>query len=158
IREGINPLGDNSLPIGIIGRVQPGGNIFVQDVVANSQTAYLASGPGGVQVVDLTHLTKPTAIGSIPAATLGGEAVAVAFTSIPAAPAGTFQNLVAAALGDKGLAIIDVTDLPTARLLTRIPVPGSALCLQIVDNLAYVGGRNGLVSLVDMKGQELITT
>ena len=158
IQQGIDPLGDTALPIGIIGTVKPQGTFFVQDVVASSDTAYLAAGAGGMQVVDITKITKPAVIASVPAATLGGNAVAVAFTSIPGATAGTIRNLVAVALGSQGLAIVDVTDPPAAHLVTRIPVPGSAQSVEIVDNLAYVGGSGGLVSVLDMKTGELVST
>jgi hypothetical protein len=158
IQSGIDPLGLQGLPLGIIGTVQPQGTINVQDVVASSDTAYLAAGAGGIQVVDISNIIKPSVIASVPAATLGGNAVAVAFTSIPGEAPGTFQNLVAAALGDKGLAIVDVTDPPAAFLVSHIPIPGSALSVQIVDNLAYVGGAGGVISIVDVKSQELVTT
>ena len=156
VQQQIDAIGEDALPVGIVGTVRPAGTVV--DVVASSNTAYLAAQEGGVQVVDITRLTKPAVIASVPASALGGGALAVAFTSVPGATAGTFQNLVVAALGDAGLAVLDVTDPPAARVLTRIPVPGSALHVEVVDNLAYAGGHGGLVTIVDMKTREVLST
>ncbi len=162
VEQGIDPS-DVPPPVGIVGTVMPqGDNSDVEDVVANSTDAYLAAGAGGVQVVDITNVSKPVVIASIPASTLGGNAQAVSFTSIPATGPNALptelDNLVAAALGDNGLAVIDVTDPPAAQLVTTIPIPGGALSVQIVDNLAYVGGHGGLVSVVDMVTDQVVTT
>ncbi len=162
VDEGLDPTSAPP-PIGIIGTIQPqtvGSD--VQDVVASDTTAYLAAGSGGIQVVDISKINQPAVIASVPASQLGGNALAVSFTSIPdtdpdALP-GTFKDLVAAAMGGNGLAVVDVTDPPAAHLVTTVPIPGGALSVQIVDNLAYVGGHGGLLSIVDMVTDQVVTT
>ncbi|QLE56855.1 Ig-like domain-containing protein [Nostoc sp. TCL26-01] len=159
IQQGIDALGVNALPIGIISTVKPQqNNSFVQDVVASDKTAYLAAGSGGVQVVDLTQITKPVIISSVSGAELSGNAIAVAYTSIPGTTPGTTQHLVAAALGGSGLAVVDVTDPPAAKLLGRVSLSGSVLSVTIVDNYVYAGGSNGQVTILDVQTREIVGT
>ena len=156
IQQKIDPLGEAVLPIGLVSAIRPPDNGFVHDVVANDKTAYIASGPGGVQAVNLERIAKPIVTGSISASDLGGDALAVAFTSLPGESADTFVNVVAAAVGNGGLAIIDATDPGAAKVLHQVSLEGSAQKVEIVDTFAYVGKSDGQIDVVDLKTGTLV--
>jgi hypothetical protein len=120
-------------------------------VVAKEDTAYLAAGVGGFQIVDFTRVKQPTIVSSIPASTLGGEAIALAHSSIDAN-----TEVSAIVTGNGKLAIVNVTDRDRPILKASLDLGGNGTSIDIVDRTAYIGLSNGQVAIVDLQGDRLI--
>ncbi len=151
LQQGIEVLGKNALPFGIVSSIAPLNGGYVRDVVAKEDTAYLAAGAGGFQIVDFTRLKQPTIVSSIPSSILGGEAIALANSSIDAN-----TELSAIVTNNGKLAIVNVTHRDRPVLKASLDLGGIGTSIDIVDRTAYVGLSNGQVAIVDLKGERLI--
>jgi hypothetical protein len=59
-------------------------------------------------------------------------------------------NLIAVADGSAGLAVIDITDPPAARVARQIPLGGNAQTVAAGGGIAYIGLDSGTVASVDL--------
>jgi Bacterial Ig-like domain/FG-GAP-like repeat/PAP2 superfamily/LVIVD repeat len=151
LQRGIEVLGKNALPFGIVSSIAPLDNGNVRDVVAKQDTAYLAAGSGGFQIVDFTRVKQPTIVSSISSSTLGGEAIALANSSINAN-----TELTAIVTTNGKLAIVNVTDRDRPVVEAKLDLGGNGTSIDIVDRFAYIGLDNGRIEIVDLERHQPI--
>ena len=149
LQRGIDLLGKNALPLGIVSSIAPLNNGYVRNVVAKQDIAYLAAESGGFQIVDFTRIEQPTIVSSIPSSILGGNAIALANQSIDAN-----TELTAIVTNNGKLAI--VTDRNRPIVEASLDLGGIGTSIDIVDRFAYIGLNNGQVAIVDLIGHQLI--
>jgi hypothetical protein len=116
---------------------------FAHNVALDGSVAYVADGPGGLQVFDVK--------GSTPLAALAfDDAAAQAFD------VRVQGELAAVALGSAGVALVDISNPDALSELVRIP--GDAIDVALSGNRLYVAGSEGLkvYDLTDVQTPELV--
>jgi membrane-associated phospholipid phosphatase len=151
LQRGIEVIGKNALPLGIVSSIAPLDSGYVRDVVAKQDTAYLAAGSGGFQIVDLTQVKQPTIVSSIPSSILGGEAIALATGSVNAS-----TELTAIVTNNGKLAIVNVTDRDRPVVEAKLDLGGNGTSIDIVDRFAYIGFSDGQIKVVDLERHQSI--
>ncbi len=108
--------------------------------------AYVA-GPDGLRIVDVSSPTRPRELSRLP---LPGTPRGLTLSDPP--------GRVFAALGDEGVAVINVDNLSAPQLTRRIPLGGEALALLQAGSTLYVAlGDEGLAMIeVGEPGQEAV--
>jgi hypothetical protein len=150
IQDGLNPLGGHALPTGVIASLPLQGTakeVVVQGSITdpNGQTAYVATGAGGLAIVNVTQFTKPTVLGQI---VLPGDSD-VAYDDI--------HNLAAVASNSGGLNLVDVSNPMQPTLKQTVMLPGGGQSVEVYDGLAYVASGANVVS-VDLATGEVLQT
>ncbi len=138
VDQGTDPLDGVATRTGIISTVDTPGTAL--DVCAINDVAVVADGNAGVTVLNVFNGMDPVAIARIDTP---GRAQSVSCGG----------SLVAVAVGDGGLSVIDVSDPPSARIvhqITRAELGGNANTVVVTNDLAFVGGRGGAVTSVDL--------
>jgi hypothetical protein len=116
---------------------------FTNGVAVNGNTAYIAAGSAGLQVVDVTDRTNPQIIGSLP---LPGNANDVQLVS----------NTAYVAAGSAGLQVVDVTTPAAPKLLGSLSTNGMALDLVVRGTKAYIANGSNLF-IADVRNPALIS-
>ncbi len=107
------------------------------NVDVNGTFAYVAAGPAGLQVVDVSNHTAPILAGSVDTPGNANDGVVVGNTAFVAD-------------GPKGLQIIDITDPHTPWLRGSIDIPGDAQDVVVKGNLAFVADRLSGLQIIDV--------
>ncbi|MGD9732351.1 MAG: C13 family peptidase [Desulfamplus sp.] len=128
----------------IIGYVDTPGVAYGITVVNGK--AYIASGKGGLQVVDITQADNPVIIGSVD--TPDGQ-----FN--PLLPDGAMNitivgNKAYLANGSSGLFIIDITNPYEPAILGSVDTPGRAWGVAVQDGIAYVADHDSGLQIIDV--------
>lgn len=110
---------------------------FANNVDVAGNTAYVAAGSAGLQVVDVTDRRLPHIVGALDTP---GNAVDVRAVG----------NRVYVADGTAGLQIIDVTNPASPTLLGSLDTAGEALDVVVVGNRAYVAGGTAGLQIIDV--------
>jgi hypothetical protein len=147
VHLGLDPLGGRSVPTGVIASLPLQGRAL--EVVAqgsvtgpSGQTLYIASGFGGLAVVDASKVNQPILLRQLP---LNGNSGDVAIDAL--------HNLAVVSAGAVGLHLVDVSTPAQARLQTTVAVPGGANRVEVYDGLAYVASGSSVVSIDLATGQ-----
>ena len=101
------------------------------------QTAYVADGKQGVQIIDISEPWTPYIVGSV---------------DTPGSAENIFVSGTTAYVADgvKGLQVIDVSMASSPRLIGGVDTPDSALDVVVVDSIAYVTDRNKGLQIIDV--------
>ncbi|HEV8604728.1 MAG TPA: Ig-like domain-containing protein [Tepidisphaeraceae bacterium] len=143
IEEGLDPNAGRAFPTGVIASLSLSGE--AKDVIivpASRQIAYIATGSGGLAIVDVSQFDRPIALGQID---LPGDAVSVGVD--------TRLHIAAVASGAAGLQLVNVADAERPVLLQTIGT--NARAVAVVDGIAYVAGSGGLISYDLITGEQL---
>ena len=147
VQSGQNPLGAFIAQTGVVGAVQLSGS--AQDVEVQSAsalnpslTAYVATGEGGLSIVNLGRPQTPVVLGEID---LPGFATDVAVDPQ--------LSIAAVATGATGLSLVSVANATSPNVLLQIP--GNISAVEIKDGIAYVGNGNNLQSYDILSGEML---
>ena len=156
IAQGLDPLGGLGLPTGIVAGATLQGQaleVVVEGSLTdpNVQTAFVATGPYGLAIVDVTQPGKPI---------LQSELNLLGVNSDVAVDMG--RNLAVIAAGPRGLHVVDISDLSSPVLAEEIPMTGSATRLELSGGSAYVAvsyldGSSAIVSF-DLNSREVVQT
>ncbi len=157
ILQGTNPLDGKAVITGIIASVKTMGRAV--DVCAVNNIAAVAQLDKGVAVLNVASGANPTIIAQVDTSRVG-HAIGVPRTR-PAAGAtrdtpgsagavACAGNLIAVADGPQGLAVIDFSDPPAARITRQVNLIGDARAVAASGNVAYVGLSSGEVVALDM--------
>ncbi|MFM7406107.1 MAG: Ig-like domain-containing protein, partial [Cuspidothrix sp.] len=147
IQQGLDPLGGQGFPTGIIASLPLLGEakaVTVAGSITNSQTqtAYVATGSYGLAVVNASQFNNPTILGQL---NLLGDATDVAVD--------TKLNIAAVASNSGGLHLVNVADgmLPTLNKTINL----DANQVEIADGIAYATVDNVLHAIGLATGEEL---
>jgi hypothetical protein len=149
IEQGLDPLGGRAFPTGVIASLPLVGEAKAI-VVAGSitdptqQTAYLATGSGGLAIVDVSKFNKPLVLSRL---ALPGDSTDVSVDA----------NLTIAAVAANagGLHLVDVSDPSAPRL--RQTIDAAANQLEVADGVVYVTMGSNLRAYDLATGQKLQT-
>ena len=147
IQQGLDPLGGQGFPTGIISSLPLQGEakgIVVAGSTTNSetQTAYVATGDYGLAVVNASQFNNPIILGQL---NLPGDATDVAVD--------TRLNIAAVATNSGGLHLVNVADRMLPTLNTTINI--NANQVEIADGIAYATVDNILHAIDLVTGEEL---
>jgi hypothetical protein len=107
-------------------------------VAVKRGTAFVAAGPNGLQVVDLTDPTRPAILGAT-------------FADHDVRGVATGENgIVLAAAASDGLLVADVSDPRAPRVLSELFTGGHALSVHVVGRTAYLADGWGGVRTIDV--------
>jgi hypothetical protein len=101
------------------------------DVAVHGSHAFVADGPGGLVIIDVSRLKQPRVVGRIQT---DGVTKSIAIT-----PDGTTAYLAA---GPGGLVVVDITRPTSPRILTRVDTPGTASKVSLSGNLLALADWN----------------
>ena len=151
IMQGLDPLGGKGLPTGIVAAAALSGqamDVTVEGSLTdpNVQTAFVATGPHGLAILDVSQSDKPILLSEF---NLPG------FNFDVAVDLG--RNLAVMAAGESGLHLIDITDFSAPMFIDTIPVMGSASQLELSGGIAYVAVGSSVVS-IDVDSQAILQT
>jgi hypothetical protein len=162
----------------IIGSVETPGNACAVTVAGN--TAYVADGSGGLQVIDISNPASPQVIGAVdtPDSAYGitvvgstayvadrNSGLQVIDISNPASPqiigavdtpskaegVTVVGSTAYVADGISGLQVIDITNPATPQIIGSLDTPGSASGVTVVGSTAYVAdGYSGGLQVIDI--------
>jgi hypothetical protein len=93
---------------------------------------YVADGPGGLVVADVSDPSAPTILGSVP---IEGSAQFVELDG---------DGLAYVAAGSAGLVVVDVSTATAPEVLARVDTPGTSLSVSVADGHAFVADWNDL--------------
>ena len=149
IQQGLDPLGGDGFPTGIIGNIPLSGDaleIFVtgSTPTPEGQTAYIATGSHGLAVVDASQFSNPIALGELDLSGISTD-ITVDPTSDTAILAG----------GTVGIHIVDVSDPMMPELLETISTPQSVNRVEFNDGLIYAASGNQLL-VTDLASSEVV--
>ena len=141
IMQGLDPLGGLGLPTGIVSAVDLQGaamDVQVEGSLKDSdtQTAFVATGPYGLAIVDVTRPTEPIVLSEL---NLVGNSVDVAVDRA--------RNIALLAAGTAGIHIANIANASSPSLQTSIPVGGIATRIELFGDMAYVAVGNSIVSI-----------
>ncbi|MBI1840281.1 MAG: choice-of-anchor D domain-containing protein [Verrucomicrobia bacterium] len=151
IRLGLDPLGGFGLPIGVVGGVRLNGEareVVVEPSIQDPtiQLAYIATGTGGLAVVDTTFPDNPIILSQLK---LPGENNDVAYDAN--------LKLAVIAAGSAGLHWVDVRKATQPALVKTLSMPGTASRLETYNGFAYVAVESSLIQ-VDLELGEITQT
>lgn len=149
IQQGLNPLGDRGLPIGVVANLSLQGEakeVVVEGSILNqeNQTAYVATGSAGLAIIDASKFTVPLVLGQID---LPGDATDVALDST--------LKIAAVATNYGGLQLVDVSNPMMPTLLKTLNL--SANQVEVLDGIAYVTVGSSLKAVDLLSGDVLQT-
>jgi hypothetical protein len=143
LEQGLDPLGGRTFPTGVVASLPLRGEargVVVEGSILDGQrqTAYVATGPFGLAIVDASRFNNPVVLGQLD---LSGDSIDVAVDS----------RLGIAAVAGKsgGLHLVDVSDPMMPRLLQTIPVLADQV--EIFEGVAYVA------TATDVRGYDILT-
>ncbi len=111
---------------------------YANNVDVEGDTAYIAAGSSGLQVVHLgAERTSPSVISSLDT---NGTSIDIKVR----------ENYAYIADGSAGLKVIDVTDSATPVLVGSVDTPSNAQDLQIQNGLAYIADGDGGLQVADV--------
>ena len=150
IEQGLDPLGGQGFPTGIISSLPLEGEanaIVVEGSTLNAQnqTAYVATGSHGLAIVDAGQFTNPVVLGQLD---LAGDATDVAVDPN--------LQIAAVATNSGGLQLVDVSDPMLPTLTQTIDI--SVNQVEIVDGTAYATASTSLRAYDLLTGEELHNT
>lgn len=134
VQQGLNPTDGLAVATGIIAAADTPGNAV--DIDARNDVAAVTTGQG-VSVFNVFNGMKPVIVAQIDTP---GDAGAVAISGM--------QVLVAD--GEAGLAIIDISDPPSAKIDRQINFGEAAISVAAAAGVAYVGFDNGEFAAIDI--------
>lgn len=137
VQQGTNPLDGIVVQTGLIATLDTPGSAL--DVDALNDIVVVADGAQGVTVANVFNGMPPRAIARV--AVPGARQVSCS------------GDHVAIAAGSNGIAIVDVSDPPAARVVRAVSqytLGGQATAVAAADRLVYVGTSSGAVVLVDL--------
>ena len=147
IEQGLDPLGGQGFPTGIISSLPLQGQANAITVTGSTtdtqtQTAYVATGSYGLAIVDASQFDSPIILGQLD---LLGDATDIAVD--------TNLQIAAVATNNGGLQLVDVSDpmLPTLSQTVNI----SANKVEVVDGIAYATVGTNLKAIDLLTGDEL---
>ena len=147
IEQGLDPLGGQGFPTGIISSLPLQGEAKAITVEASTtdiqtQTAYIATGSQGLAIVDASQFNNPIILGQLD---LLGDATDVSVD--------TNLQIAAVASNSGGLQLVDVSDpmLPTLSQTVNI----SANKVEVLDGIAYATFGSNLKAIDLLTGDEL---
>ena len=106
---------------------------FAWDIVVSGNHAYIASGPAGLQVVDITDIYNPTLAASL---SLAGNALKLTLTG----------NQILIATESGGMQIVDISNPLAPVLLSAFPQPSTTSGISETNSYAYTANRNQKVA------------
>ncbi len=110
---------------------------FANNVEVRGDTVYVAGGPAGLHVIDVTDKTAPTVLDTVQ---LDGNANDVRLDGDRAFVAG----------GDAGLHILDLTDPVAPVLVATVDTDGEAIDLAVAAGIVYVADGSAGVQAIDV--------
>ncbi|MDM8522837.1 C13 family peptidase [Desulfococcaceae bacterium HSG8] len=110
-------------------------------VAINGNTAYVADGSGGLQVIDISDPESPRITGFVDTP---GDASGVGITG----------NTVYVADGSGGLQVIDVSDPESPRVIGSLDTPDDALDVSIIGDEAYIACKSEGLQMADVSDPE----
>ena len=116
---------------------------FANEVAVNGNTAYVAAGGSGLQVVDVADRSNPSIIGSL---ALSGNANDVKLIG----------NTAYVASGSAGLQVVDVSKPASPVLLGAFGAASNALTTTVRGTLAYIANGSSLI-IADITNPAFIT-
>jgi len=149
IAQGLDPLGGRAFPTGVVASLPLRGD--ARDVVttgstedAGELTAYVATGSGGLSIIDVSQFNDPIVVGQID---LPGFAVDV--------DVDPQQELAVLSTGFGGLQVVDVSDPVFPRLLHTID--GNFGQVEVIAGIAYAVQDQNIIGF-DPRSGELLST
>ncbi|WP_107666422.1 Ig-like domain-containing protein [Cyanothece sp. BG0011] len=148
IEQGLDPLGGQGFPTGIIASLPLLGEanaVVVEGSTENTreQLAYVATGFHGLAIVDASQFNNPIILGQL---NLNGNATDVAVDSQ--------LGIAAVATNTEGLQLIDVSDPVVPTLIQTVDI-SNVREVEIADGVAYVAGDNTLWAIDILTGEQL---
>jgi len=147
IQQGLDPLGGQGFPTGIISSLPLLGEakgVVVEGSTTNSQTqtAYVATGSYGLAVVNTSQFNNPIILGQLD---LAGDATDVAVDAN--------LKIAAVATNNGGLQLVDVSDpmLPVLKQTINI----NASQVEVVDGIAYATVGTSLRAVNLLSGEQI---
>ena len=139
VRQGLDPLSGLAVTIGVLSNLSLEGQAKEVELVGSTtdtsqQTAYIATGSGGLAIVDASDVFLPITLGQLD---LDGDASDVALSAD--------KTLAAVATGASGLAIVDVSDPMMPSLNQTVDVTANRV--ETFGNVAFVGGFDSLTTI-----------
>ena len=134
VRQGLDPLNGKPVITGIIGNAATPGEAV--DICAANDIVITANTTGGISVFNVFNGMSPSVIAQV---NIPGSALAVSVSG----------NLVAVA-GTAGLAVVDISDPPAAKIVQQLSFGATAQAVLAVGNIAYVGLASGYLVSVDL--------
>ena len=119
----------------IIGSVDTPGE--AETIVVVGQTAYVADGVEGLQIIDVSEPSNPIITGSVDTPDYALFATVVD------------QTAYVADLGS-GLQVIDVSDPSSPTIIGSVDTPGEASWVSVIDQIAYVCDWGGGLQVIDV--------
>jgi membrane-associated phospholipid phosphatase len=154
IQQGLDPLGGQGFPTGIISSLPLLGEakgVVVEGSTTNSQTqtAYVATGSYGLAVVNASQFNNPTILGQLD---LAGDATDVAVDAN--------LKIAAVATNDEGLQLVDISDPMLPTLLRTIKIAAnqagfSVNQVEVADGIAYITAGTSLRAIDLLTGESL---
>ncbi|WP_420382221.1 Ig-like domain-containing protein [Novosphingobium sp.] len=149
LQLGINPAGNSGLSTGVVSTASLTGNAQSIAIAAandnSGMTAYVASGTGGLAIVDVSNFTKPTVLSQL---ALSGDSTDVAVD--------TTRN-VAAVITDGTLSLIDISNSAAPKLSQTVTFNDAASRVVLRDGLAYVATGSSISTVNILTGDILQT-
>jgi hypothetical protein len=147
IQQGLDPLGGQGFPTGIISSLPLLGEakgVVVEGSTTNSQTqtAYLATGSYGLAVVNASQFNNPIILGQLD---LAGDATDVAVDAN--------LKIAAVATNNGGLQLVDVSDPMLLVLKQTININASQV--EVVDGIAYATVGTSLRAVDLLSGEQI---
>ena len=146
VQEGSNPLDGLAVQTGVVATADTAG--VAVDVAARNDVVFVANSGNGVSVLNVVAGLSPVIVGQVDTP---GDAHAVAFE----------DTLVAVADGPAGLAVVDISDPPAARIVRQLGpsiLGGGAQAVTVAGGTAYVGLDTNRVAAVDLASGTVLET
>ncbi|MFQ5644542.1 MAG: LamG-like jellyroll fold domain-containing protein [Thiogranum sp.] len=102
---------------------------FAWDITVSGNYAYIASGPAGLQVVNITDINNPTLAANLP---LSGNALKLTLTG----------NQILVATESAGMQVVDISNPQAPVLLSAQPQPSSTSGISETNSYAYTANRD----------------
>ena len=141
MKQGLDPLDGLNVRTGVLGGTATPGSAV--DICAFNDIAVVAEGDS-ISVFNIFNRMPPLLIGRVQVTNSVVNRVACE------------GNLVAAACGLAGLAVVDISKPPDLRLLPRVIIGGNAQAVAVAGGIAYVGTAEGVLVSVEMTSGTVI--
>jgi len=151
IKDGLDPLGGQAFPTGIIASLPLPGQAMNLRLVGSIDdpevlTAYVATGAHGLAIVDAARFDMPVLLGALD---LPGANRDVAYDAK--------RDMALVAGGSAGLHLVDVSDPMAPALVETLQFPFNVNHVEIFNDFAYLGAGARLLS-IDLTTRELFQT
>ena len=141
VQQGGNATGGRPVTTGIIATAPTVGTAV--DVVALNNLAVTANEGSGINVFEVSSGLSPNRIAVVDTP---GNAQRVSLSG----------NFVAVADDFAGLAVVDISDPPAARIVRQVQLGSAALSVTTAGPIAFVGLGSGEIAVVDMVSGDLL--